>query len=164
MAKAQLNEYKAFEDFEHIAMTSKWEIHFLLKPKMKTWLQKKKNYETTLKCVEYVLSPEFVSTINFNFKVDESMISPEEVQGTYNQMPKLTKDFRTQATNLYIQSLGREHVLLTNEIKRIVDCFPQDNDDGFDTEPGYATFKHYHELRGKQLKLGIEKSLYFSDG
>ena len=149
LAKAQLDEYKAFRDFEHIATPSQCEIHVLLKPRMKTWLQKKKNYETMLKHVEYDLPPRFISNINFNFKVDESMISPEEVQGTYNQMSKITKDFRIQAMTLYIQSLGREYQLLTDEIKRMVDCFPQDNGNGFDTEPGYAVFKHHHELREK---------------
>ena len=34
-AKIQLNEYKAFEGFEHVATSSQWEIHVLLKPKMK---------------------------------------------------------------------------------------------------------------------------------
>ena len=163
LAKIQLNEYKAFEDFEHIATPSQWEIHVLLKPKMKKWMQKKKNYETMLKRVEYDLPPKFISNINFNFKVDELLISPEEVQGTYNEMLKLTKDFRTQAMTLYIQSLGREYESLTDEIKRMVNCFPQDNDDGFDAEPGYAAFKYYHELREKRMKLEIEKSLYFLD-
>ena len=163
LAKIQLNEYKAFEDFEHIATPSQWETHVLLKPKMKNWMQKKKNYETMLKRVEYDLPPKFISNINFNFKVDESLITPEEVQSTYNQMLKLTKDFRTQAMTLYIQSLGREYESLTDEIKRMVNCFPQDNDDGFDAEPGYAAFKHYHELREKRMKLEIEKSLYFLD-
>ena len=116
-----------------------------------------------LKPVEYDLPSRFISNINCNFKVDESMISPEEVQGTYTQMSKITKDFRTQAMTLYIQSLGREYQLLTDEIKRMVDCFPQANDDGFDAEPGYAAFKHYHELREKRMKTEIEKSLYFLD-
>ena len=163
LAKIQLNEYKAFGDFEHIATPSQWEIHVLFKPKMKKWMQKKKNYETMLKCVKYDLPPKFVSNINFNFKVDESLTTPEEVQGTYNQMLKLTKDFHTQAMTLYIQSLGREYESLTDEIKRMVNCFPQDNDDGFDSEPGYAAFKHYHELREERMKLEIEKSLYFLD-
>ena len=163
LAKIHLNEYKAFEDFEHIATPSQWEIHVLLKPKMKKWLQKKKNYETMLKRVEYDLSPKFISNINFNFKVDESLITPEEVQDTYNQISKLTKDFRTQPMTLYIQSLGREYESLTDEIKRMVNCFPQDNDDRFDAEAGCAAFKHYHELRKKQMKLEIEKSLYFLD-
>ena len=163
LAKIQLNEYKAFEDFEHIATPSQWEIHVLLKPKTEKWLQKNKNYETMLKHVEYDLAPKFISNINFNFKVDKLLISPEEAQGTYNQMLKLTKDFRMQVMTLYIQSLGRDYESLTDEIKRMVNCFPQDNDDGFDAEPGYAAFKHYHEFREKRMKLEIEKSLYFLD-
>ena len=78
LAKIQLNEYKAFEDFEHIATPSRWEIHVLLKPKTKKWMQKK-NHEIMLKHVEYDLPPKFISNINFNFKVDESLITPEEV-------------------------------------------------------------------------------------
>ena len=163
LAKVQLNEYKAFEDFEHIATPSQWEIHVLLNSKMKKWMQKKKNYETILKRVEYDLPPKFISNINFNFKFDELLISPEELQGTYNQISKLTKDFPTQPMTLYIQSLGRKNESLTDEIKCIVNCFSQDNDDGFDAEPGYAAFKHYHDLREKRMKLEIEKSLYFLD-
>ena len=102
-----------------------------------------------LKLVEYDLPPKFISNINFSFKVDESLITTEEVQGTYNQMSKLIKDFRTQPMTLYIQSLGREYESLTDEIKRMVNCFPQDNDDGFDAEPDFAAFKHYHDLREK---------------
>ena len=78
-------------------------------------------------------------------------------------MSKLTKDFRTQAMTLYIQSLGRECESLTDEIKRMVNCFPQDNDDRFDAEPGYAAFKHYRDLHEKRMKLEIEKLLYFLD-
>ena len=59
--------------------------------------------------------------------------------------------------------MGREYESLTDEIKCMVNCFPQDNDDGFDAEPGYAAFKHYHEFREKRMKLEIEKSLYFLD-
>ncbi|CAF4406024.1 unnamed protein product, partial [Rotaria magnacalcarata] len=61
-------------------------------------------------------------------------------------MRQITKDFRTQAMKLYVQSLGREHELLSNEIKRIIEGFPSENDDGFDAEAGCAAFKQYHEL------------------
>ncbi|CAF5137592.1 unnamed protein product, partial [Rotaria sp. Silwood1] len=49
---------------------------------------------------------------------------------------------------LYVQSTARENEILSNEIKGIVDRFPNDNDDGFDAEPGYAAFKQYHD-RGR---------------
>ena len=32
---------------------------------------------------------------------------------------------------------------LSNEIKRIIEGFPQENDDGFDAESGFAAFKQY---------------------
>ncbi|CAF4731943.1 unnamed protein product, partial [Rotaria sp. Silwood2] len=76
-------------------------------------------------------------------------------------MRQITKDFRIQAMRLYVQSLTRENELLSNEIKRIIEGFPQDNDDGFDAEPGYKAFKHYHNLRGKRLNLEAEQSIHF---
>ncbi|CAF4310077.1 unnamed protein product, partial [Rotaria magnacalcarata] len=105
--------FKALEDFEQIATPSQWNIHVLLKPKIKVWSTKNKNYRTVLKRIEYDLPPKFISNIEFEFKIDESILSPDESQGLHNQMSKMTKDFRTQAMGLYMQSLGREHELLT---------------------------------------------------
>ncbi|CAF2019601.1 unnamed protein product [Rotaria magnacalcarata] len=116
-----------------------------------------------VKRVEYDLPPKFISNIDFKFKVDESILSQDELQALYNQMSKMTKDFRTQAMTLYVQSLGREHELLTNEIKRIIEGFPQENDDGFDAEAGCAAFKQYHELREKRFNLETDQSIYFLD-
>ncbi|CAF1627741.1 unnamed protein product, partial [Rotaria magnacalcarata] len=52
---------------------------------------------------------------------------------------------------------------LTNEIKRIIDGFPNENDDGFDAEAGCAAFKQYHELRDKRFNLETDQSIYFLD-
>ena len=98
---------------------------------------------------------------DFKFKIDESTLSQDELQALYNQMSKITKDFRSQAMGLYMQSLGREHELLTNEIKRIIEGFPSENDDGFDAEAGCAAFKQYHELREKRFNLETDQSIYF---
>ncbi|CAF1148122.1 unnamed protein product [Rotaria sordida] len=76
-------------------------------------------------------------------------------------MRQITKEFRTQAMTLYVQSLTREHELLSKEIEHIIDGFPQDNDEGFDAEPGFVAFKHYHNLRTKRLNLEAEQSIYF---
>ncbi|CAF1139769.1 unnamed protein product [Rotaria sordida] len=62
---------------------------------------------------------------------------------------------------LYVQLAARENEILSNEIKGIIERFPNENDDRFDAEPGYAAFKQYHELREKRMKLEIEQSLYF---
>ncbi|CAF4313207.1 unnamed protein product, partial [Rotaria sordida] len=45
LAKAQMAEFKALEDFEQIATPSQWNIHFILKPKVKIWSTKNKNYQ-----------------------------------------------------------------------------------------------------------------------
>ncbi|CAF3299560.1 unnamed protein product [Rotaria sp. Silwood2] len=120
-----------------------------------------KNYQILSKRVELDLPPKIIEKVDFSFKIDESIISQDEAQATYNQMRQITKDFRTQAMTLYVQSACREYEILSNEIKGVVERFPQDNDDGFDAEPGYAAFKQYHELREKRMKLEIEQSMHF---
>ncbi|CAF3917600.1 unnamed protein product [Rotaria sordida] len=161
LAKIQMDEFKALEDFEQIATPSQWNIHLALKPKIKLWSTKNKNYLAATKRVEYDMPPRSIEKVDLSFKIDESIISQDEAQATYNQMRQITKDFRIQAMTLYVQSLGRENELLSNEIKRIVEGFPQENDEGFDAEPGHAAFKHYHNLREKRLNLEAEQSIYF---
>ncbi|CAF1502723.1 unnamed protein product, partial [Rotaria sp. Silwood1] len=148
LAKVQMDEFKALEDFEQIASPAQWNIHLILKPKIKNWSTKNKNYQMLSKRVELDLLPKIIEKVNFSFKIDESIISQDEAQATYNQMRQITKDFRIQAMTLYVQSTARENEILSNEIKGIVDRFPNDNDDGFDAEPGYAAFKQYHD-RGR---------------
>ncbi|CAF1412533.1 unnamed protein product [Rotaria sordida] len=161
LAKAQLDEFKALEEFEQIATPSQWNIHLALKPRIKLWSTKNKNYLAALKRVEYDTPPKFIEKVDLSFKIDESIVNQDEAQATYNQMRQITKEFRTQAMTLYVQSLGRENELLSNEIKRIIEGFPQENDEGFDAEPGHAAFKHYHNLREKRLNLEAEQSIHF---
>lgn len=163
LAKAQMEEFKALEDFEQIATPLQWNIHLTMKPKMKLWSTKNKNYQTATKRIEYDLPPNFIGKTDFNFKIDESIISKEEAQEMYNQMCQITKNYRTSAMSLYLQSITREQELLSTEIKRIIDGFPRENDDGFDAEPGFAAFKQYHELLEKRIQLEAEQSIYFLD-
>ncbi|CAF1260607.1 unnamed protein product [Rotaria sordida] len=142
LAKAQLDEFKALEEFEQIATPSQWNIHLALKPRIKLWSTKNKNYLAALKRVEYDMPPKFIEKVDLSFKIDESIINQDEAQATYNQM-------------------RRENELLLNEIKRIIEGFPQENDEGFDAEPGHAAFKHYHNLREKRLNLEAEQSIHF---
>ena len=95
------------------------------------------------------------------FKVDESFVCKEEAQALYNQMRQITKDYRTQAMTLYVQSVTREYEVLSNEIQQIIKSFLQENDDGFDCEAGFAAFTHYHELCKKRLNLEADQSIYF---
>ena len=163
LVKVQLEEFKALEDFEQIATPLQWNIHLTLKPKMRQWSTKNKNFRTAVKRVEYDLPPKFIEKTDLSFKVDESVIGKEEAQALYNQMRQITKEFRTQSMTLYLQTTTREHELLSNEIKRIIEGFPKETDDGFDTEPGHAAFKHYNQLRAKRMNLEAEQMVYFLD-
>ncbi|CAF1224624.1 unnamed protein product, partial [Rotaria magnacalcarata] len=92
-------------------------------------------------------------------------INQDEAQATYDQMRQITKEFRTQAMKLYVQSAARENEILSNEINGIIEKFPKkenENDkdnDGTNAEEGYAAFEEYHRLREQRLKLEIEQSL-----
>ena len=163
LAKAQIEEFKSLQDFEQIATPLQWNIHLTLKPKMKLWSTKNRNYRLAVKRVEYDLPPKFIEKTDLTFKIDESIVNKDEAQAMYNQMKQITKEYRTQAMTLYVQALTREHELLSSEIKRIIEGFPKENDDGFDAEPGHAAFKHYQQLREKRMNLEVEQSIYFLD-
>ncbi|CAF4277650.1 unnamed protein product, partial [Rotaria sordida] len=96
LAKAQSDEFKALEEFEQIATPSQWNIHLALKPRIKLWSTKNKNYLAALKRVEYDMPPKFIVKVDLSFKIDESIINQDEAQATYNQMRQITKEFRTQ--------------------------------------------------------------------
>ena len=114
LAKVQMEEFKALEDFEQIATPTQWNIHLMLKPKMKTLSIKNKNNLLATKRVEYDLPPKFIGNTELSFKIDESVISQEEVQALYNQMRQITKDYRNEAMTLYVQTCAREQELLSN--------------------------------------------------
>jgi hypothetical protein len=162
LAKAQLEEYKALQDFEQIATPAQWNVHLTLKPKMKVWSTKNKNLQVALKRVEYDLPPKFIAKTDFNFKVDETIIGQEEAQELYNQMRQVTKDFRVRSMTVYVQALTREQELLSNEIKQMIEGFPKENEnDRPESQPSMSAFKHYQELREKRMQLETEQSIYF---
>ncbi|CAF4104836.1 unnamed protein product, partial [Rotaria sordida] len=117
LAKAQMAEYKAFEDFQQIATPIHWNYNSTLKSKIKLWSTKYKNYRTITERIKLDLPPKFISKVDFNFKIDESIISQEEAQVLYNRMREITKNYRIEAMTLYEQTTAREYELLTNEMK-----------------------------------------------
>ncbi|CAF4753319.1 unnamed protein product [Rotaria sp. Silwood2] len=162
LARAEIKEYKALASFEQIANPVQWNTHLILKPKMKLWNTKNKNYLAATKRIEYDIPPKFISNIEFTFKLDKTIFNIDEAQTLYNQMRQLTNDYRTQAMSLFLQSTTREREILTNEIEHIIEDFPkEENDERFDVEYGNIEFKRYYELREKRYNLEAEQSLYF---
>ncbi|CAF1604167.1 unnamed protein product [Rotaria magnacalcarata] len=78
-AKAQMAEFKALEDFQLASTPPHWNIHLILKSKMKSWSTKNKNRTILLKCIELELPAKWIPKIASSCKADESMISQQEV-------------------------------------------------------------------------------------
>ncbi|CAF1486842.1 unnamed protein product, partial [Rotaria sordida] len=156
LANVQMEEFKALEDFEQIATAQHWNVHLIMKPKIKLWTTKNKNHQTILKRIEYYLPSKFISKIDFTFKIDESILGQQESQALYDEMRRLTKNFRIEAMTKYEQGAAREKELLTIEINRIVESFSQNTNED---EISFAAFKQYHDLRMKRLNLEIEQSM-----
>jgi len=159
LAKAEMEEFKALEDFQLVATPLQSTIHLTLKPKMKLYLTKKKNVQIATKRVEYDAPPKFIENINFSFKVDESIVATDEAQVIYDRMKDITKRFRTEAMTTYIESSKRELEILEAGIDRIVEGFPtENNDDNPSSQASIAAFKHYHELQKQRINLEVEQS------
>ncbi|CAF5189949.1 unnamed protein product, partial [Rotaria magnacalcarata] len=96
LAKAQLDEFKALEEFQLASTPNHRIIHFVLKSKVKLWSTKNKNRTTILKRIELDLPPKWISKCAYNLKIDGSMISPQEVQEFYNRMGELKRKNRIE--------------------------------------------------------------------
>ncbi|CAF5206237.1 unnamed protein product, partial [Rotaria magnacalcarata] len=71
LCKAQSEEFKALEDFKQIASPAQWNIHYVLKSKVKLCSIKKKNYCTATK------------------QIDESIVDRQDAQGTYDYVRQM---------------------------------------------------------------------------
>ncbi len=121
------------------------------------------DYRIATKRVEYDLPPNFISKINLTFKIDEAILSKDESQSLYNDMRKLIKEYRVQAMSLLLKSITREREIVTNEIERLIEGFPknENNNNDYDDGTGIIAFKNYHDLRMKRFELEAEQSCYF---
>jgi len=162
LAKVEAEEYKALEDFEQVASPAQWNIHLVMKPKVKTWSTKNKNYKTALKRVEYNLPPKFINAFDFSYHIDESIMNGQEYQMLYDKMRQLSNQYKTEAMTLYVESLARELEIVTHEIDQIIKGFPSTDDNRID-DHALAAFMVYHNVRLRRFNLEVEESFYFLD-
>ncbi|CAM4982186.1 unnamed protein product [Rotaria socialis] len=123
--KAEMEELKALGDFEQVAIPSQWNIHLMLKSKVKQYSVKNIIYGLPTKRLECDLLRKFIDKIDFSFKIDESVAGKDQAQGMHDQM---------------------QHELLSNEMKRTIENFPKDNDEEFG-QPLY--FLEVERVEGK---------------
>ena len=158
LAKSELAEYKASNEFKNSADPLHWQIHLTLKPKIKTWSIKNKNNRIAQERVTHNLFPKFIENVNLDFKLDTAVLSAHEAQATYNKMRVITHKFRTDAMELYVRTTALEADSVKNEINMIMKSFPKaDNEQ----TASYDRFIKYHDLREKRLALELKQSCYF---
>ncbi|CAF1461108.1 unnamed protein product [Rotaria sordida] len=177
LAKAQMEEYKALEEFEKISTAPHKIIHLVLKPKMKIWSIKNKNFHMTQKRLQSNLLPKFITKNDLSFKIDESILKQDDIQIIYNDMQQIKNEFYRKSMELYSSVAASEFDIIKNEIEKIIEenrpdtLFITRNDDNVNLndaqqqsqdynkeEKSYAAFEHYHQLRIKRLNLEAEQS------
>ncbi|CAF4148735.1 unnamed protein product, partial [Rotaria sordida] len=177
LAKAQMEEYKALEEFEKISTAPHKIIHLVLKPKMKIWSIKNKNYHMAQKRLQSNLLPKFITKNDLSFKIDESILKQNDIQTIYNDMHQIKNEFYRRSMELYSRVASTEFDMIKNEIETIIEENRPDtlsitpNDDNVDLndaqqltqddnkeDKSYAAFEHYHQLRVKRLNLEAEQS------
>ncbi|UJR29592.1 hypothetical protein I4U23_010809, partial [Adineta vaga] len=160
--KLEIEESKALDEFKKVATPTQWRLHLLLEPKLKLWSTKNENFQKATKRVEYNLLPKFIGQTQLSFNFNETQFPKQEAQEIYDDMKQISKDYHTRSMTLVIKTQKRGLELLTNEIKQIIQCFPNNNDDnGFDTQAGLTAFHQYNDLREKRFKLLAEKACHF---
>ncbi|CAF4004594.1 unnamed protein product [Rotaria sordida] len=177
LAKAQMEEYKALEEFEKISTAPHKIIHLVLKPKIKIWSIKSKNFHMAQKRLDSNLLPKFITKIDLSFKIDESILKQDDIQTIYNDMHQIKNEFYRKSMELYSRVASTEFDMIKNEIETIIEenrpdtLFITQNDDDVNLndaqrlsqdnnkeDKSYAAFEHYHQLRIKRLNLEAEQS------
>ena len=113
------------------------------------------NYSLSSRRIGYDLPPKLFSKIDFNFKFDQSIMNCDEVQALIqsNQLSKSAKSYHTQGMTSCMQTLHHKQELLINGIKPTIARFPQDDDDGFDTESYCVIFNRWGLIVVKRVHM-----------
>ncbi|CAF1273319.1 unnamed protein product [Rotaria sordida] len=146
LAKAQMDEYKGLEDFEQVSIAPHKIIHLILKPKMKIWSIKNKNFYITQKRLQSNLLPRFITKNDFSFKIDESIKIMElycraaagEFDTIKNEIDEIIENNRSKKRSNYLHITEEEEN--QNDAQQ-----SQDNRE----ERSYATFEYYHQLHAR---------------
>ncbi|UJR29621.1 hypothetical protein I4U23_017169 [Adineta vaga] len=185
IACAEKEEYQALQAFKTIVEKKPiWNFHLLLKPKIKKWSDKLKNFHIAQKRIEYNLPPKFITKNDFSFKFDTTSFERDEIQPNYNEMRQLTDTFQKNSMKYYFEIVSREANNDKSQIDIIMEnCRPrltllnqhiissdesnssqtrQENDDILNHDiKCYEAFENYYKLIEKRITLQAEQACYF---
>ena len=161
IAKLELDEFNAFNNFKNIATPNQKYIHRLLSTKTKICHTKNQNYHIAAKRAQFNILPKFIAKTNLNFKFDSKLFGPEETQATYDTMHLATQNYHKASFEIYLKTTAREVELLKEEINEIIQGFPLDNTNNIDPQVCRQAFQHYHDIRLQHYELQLQQALHF---
>ena len=185
IAIAQKEEYIALNNFKAIAEKKPiWNIHLMLKPKLKNWFNKNKNFHILQRRIKYNLLPDFITKNNFSFKIDTRAFQQEDIQPIYDEMRQITSTIHNQTMQFYYKTTSREVNNVKDEIDIIIEnCRPKlplldqniINSEDLNSQPAeednnltdakkcYEAFENYYKLSMQRYDLEAKQSCYFLD-
>jgi hypothetical protein len=97
------------------------------KPALKAFQNKLKHQEVAAAHVSLNITPKTLPQVEFRFRMDESVLSSEQIQANHNRMDQLARDFRLGATELYLKVAREECDAYEKLMTKILNDFPKVN-------------------------------------
>jgi hypothetical protein len=121
------DEWDALQAFEDIASEQqKGYARAYCKPALKSYHKKKKNFDLVAAHISHDVIPKILPQYDFDLPVDDTSLSSEQAQENRESMHKLSRDFRLEATELYLKIAKEEFEFQEEKLRRLLDDFPQD--------------------------------------
>ncbi|CAF5010076.1 unnamed protein product, partial [Rotaria sp. Silwood1] len=131
-ASIEKDEWDALKAFENVAPEQqKIYAKTFCKSALKAYEKKKKNFDLVAAHISsYDIIPKILPQDDvFNLLVDENSLSSEQVHDNKENIHKISRDFRLEATELYLKIVKEEFEFDKERLEKLLEDFPQDSDE-----------------------------------
>ena len=125
-ACVEQDEWNALKTFEEAASEQqKIYAKTFLKPVIKSYHRKKKNFDLVAAHISYDIVPKILPQYDFNLPVDDGSLSSEQAQENKVNIQKLSREFRLKATELYLKVTKEEFEFQEERLQNFLMSFLQ---------------------------------------
>jgi hypothetical protein len=123
IAKTERAEFVAWEQFLKLATPTQKTLTALVKAQLLKTREKFIRYEVAAAHAtpQVDLLPRNLPPLTLKFRFDETTMSDEQVKDTYDDMNKITRDYRLKATELFIRTVKTELDFHTDKVKQLLE-------------------------------------------
>jgi hypothetical protein len=113
------DEWNALKAFENVASEQqKIYAKTYCRPALKAYQKKQNTFDLIAAHISYDIVPKIVPQYDFNLPVDGNSLSSEQTQENKESIQKLSRDFRLQATQLYLKISKEEFEFKKRKIRQ----------------------------------------------